>query len=76
LNPQTFHEFNEGFDGWGWWLLRLFLGFLHPVESFDMWALFDLWSEGESLLLPINAELDFSSLHMNVCIHRAQERPC
>jgi hypothetical protein len=35
-NPKTFHKFDEGFDGWGSWLLRLFLRFLLPVECFDL----------------------------------------
>jgi hypothetical protein len=68
-NSKTLHEFDEGFEGWGWWLLRLFLGLL-LVGCFDLRTLFDLQSEGESLLLSIDVELNLSSSHINVCICR------
>jgi hypothetical protein len=73
-NLKILHELDEGVDGWGRWLLQLFLGFL-PVECFDLRALFDLRSEGEYLLLPIDVEQNFSSSHIDVCICRAQEQP-
>jgi len=37
--------------------------------------LFDLQTEGEPHLLPINIELNFYSSHINVCIGHTQERP-
>ena len=35
LNPQTLYEFDEGFDVRKRWFLRLFLGFLFPVDLLD-----------------------------------------
>jgi hypothetical protein len=73
-NLKILYKLDEGFEGWGKWLLQLFLGF-PLVECFDLRALFDRRSEGESLLLPIDVELNFSSSHINVCICRTQEWP-
>ena len=55
LSSKILHEFDEGIVGWVIWLLQLFYGFL-PVKTFDLWALFILRSETESLLLPIDVE--------------------
>ena len=69
-NSKTLHEVDEGFHGRDGWLLWLFLGFLLPVEWFDLGALLKLQSEGKFLLLPIDIELNFSSSHIDVCIRR------
>ena len=75
LNPLTFYILNEGFNRWDGRLLWLFLGFLLPVDCFDLRTLFDLRLEGERLLQTIDVELNFSSSHINTCICGAQERP-
>ena len=74
LNPQTFYVLNEGFNRWDGWLLRLFLGFLLPVDCLELRTLFDLRLEGELLLLTIDVELDFSSSHIDTRVCCAQER--
>ena len=69
LSSKILHEFDEGI-----WLLQLFHRFL-SVENFDLWAWFILRSKTESLLLPIDVELDYSNSRINVCSCHAQEWP-
>ena len=73
-NSKILHKFDEGVDGWGIWLLQLFHGFL-PIETSDLQALFIFRSESESLLLPIDVELDYSNSRINVCFSHTQEWP-
>jgi hypothetical protein len=51
----------------------LLLGF-SPVECLNVGAVFNLWSKGELLRLPIDVELNLSSSHIDVCICHSQER--
>ena len=51
-SSKILQEFDEGMVGWDIWLLQLFHGFL-SVETFDLQALFIIWSETESLLFPL-----------------------
>ena len=71
---KILHEFDEGVVGWVIGLLQLFHGFLQ-VDTFDLWAFFIFRSETESLLLPIDVELDYSNSRINVCSCHAQEWP-